>query len=340
MQCPRLNHFRRIAATGQVSVCGHMIDPMQYSNLSDLESSQWLASLKDQFRNDTWPDECRRCQITEETTGNSVRLDSVKRHSVLSKIKNDYLVIGGVLDNLCNSACQTCNSTLSTKIGSLHDRYNYVIHNNYQSFNQLPTDRIVQLDINGGEPTYSKNYQELLRNLPKNLKFLRVNTNGSRVLPNLEQILQSGIQVTITMSLDGTDIIHDYVRWPVKWTKFVDTVNHYVKIQDMYQDQLQIQSWTTVSAINLLDLENIVNFSSDQQLNWSYGLLEKPAALNVQYQNSWTLSAKQKLQQSNHTVIRDIANVVACKDNNQQVIDDFIHHQDRLRGINHRDFYS
>ena len=39
-------------------------------------------------------------------------------------------------------------------------------------------NRIVELDVNGGEPTASKNYKKLLSNLPSNIRIVRINTNG------------------------------------------------------------------------------------------------------------------------------------------------------------------
>jgi MoaA/NifB/PqqE/SkfB family radical SAM enzyme len=73
------------------------------------------------------------------------------------------------------------------------------------------------LDINGGEPSSSTNYLQLLDQLPPNVRYLRLNTNGSRVIKVLPDLVKKGIEVTVTVSLDGIGNIHDYVRWPIKW---------------------------------------------------------------------------------------------------------------------------
>lgn len=337
MQCPRLTHFRRIMPSGNVGVCGHMIQARQFSSLSELESSQWLADLKSQMSADIWPSECRRCQDTEAATQSSVRLDTLKRHDLLSAQRSDYLIIGGVLDNLCNSACQTCNATLSTKIGSLHDRYNYVIHDNSDAFAQLPSERIIQLDINGGEPSYSKNYQRLLENLPANLRYLRVNTNGSRPLPNLQRILDQGIQVTITLSFDGTGQVHDYVRWPITWDKFHQTVHSYLSLREQ-NSSLTIDSWTTVSSLNLQDLPNIVDYTQQHGIGWSYGLLVTPAPLDIRFANQFTIAAKQQLSESSDQTVRLIADITATQADNQDQLMQYIEQQDHLRGIDYRNY--
>jgi molybdenum cofactor biosynthesis enzyme MoaA len=54
----------------------------------------------------------------------------------------------------------------------------------------LPLDRITRIDINGGEPSYSKNYKKILANLPSNLRTLRLNTNCNIVLEELVEIVE------------------------------------------------------------------------------------------------------------------------------------------------------
>jgi hypothetical protein len=153
MHCPRLNHFVRFNPNGTVSRCGHMINAPQFDTLEDMESSMWLIKIKDKMARDEWPSECGRCQETEP---NSIRAYSVKLNDQTAQL--DYLQVGGVLDNLCNAACQTCNENLSTRIGSLNGP-GFPVINNLDQFWNLPQERIVHLDINGGEPGYSKNYK-------------------------------------------------------------------------------------------------------------------------------------------------------------------------------------
>ena len=159
-----------------------------------MERSTWLQDIKQKFTDNTWPEECVRCQDTESINSTSIRLNSLQNHK--NTTIDNYLQVAGVLDNVCNSACQFCDATLSTKIGSLESRV-YPIIDNSSTYYNLPQDRIVWLDINGGEPSASKNYKRLLENLPPNLQYLRVNTNAALVLPQLQQINQSGVLLDI-----------------------------------------------------------------------------------------------------------------------------------------------
>ena len=173
------------------------------------------------MQQDQWPKECVRCKRSEDVNQDSIRIKSIDRHKILKPLKEDYLVVGGVLDNICNSACQSCNSELSTKIGSLESKH-YTKLNNIDKFWELPQSRILEVDVNGGEPTASKNYKKILANLPENTKIVRMNTNGSRMIKELEDILKKRIMVIVTLSFDGTGNVHDYVRWPIKWTNYIN----------------------------------------------------------------------------------------------------------------------
>jgi sulfatase maturation enzyme AslB (radical SAM superfamily) len=312
MHCPRLNHFVRFNPNGTVSRCGHMVNAPQFDSLNDMDFSKWLRTVKEKFEQDLWPTECVRCQQTEHQGQGSIRLNSIAFDDKQQQL--DYLIVGGVLDNVCNSACLTCNENLSTKIGSLKSKQ-YPIVDNTNRFWELPQERIVHLDINGGEPSASKNYRQVLANLPKNVGSVRVNTNCSLIIPELEDIVSKGIDVTVTVSLDGIGKVHDQVRWPIKWDKFYQNLQKY---QSMGLTELN--TWTTVSALNIGDFENILNFVKDHNLLHSYALLNAPSVLNVKYANSLTLPYQDV-----------IPGFVAVDKNNQLELDQYLMEQNLLR---------
>ena len=269
MHCPRLDHFVRFNANGTVSRCGHMINAPQFDTLSDMESSTWLAKTREKMSADKWPDECARCQETEP---NSIRQYAIDLDN--NTDQPDYLQVGGVLDNVCNAACLSCNETLSTRIGNLNGR-GFPVYNNLDHFWNLPQERIVHLDINGGEPSYSKNYKKLLANLPPNLRTLRLNTNCSTVLHELTDIADRGIDVTVTVSCDGIGAIHELTRWPIAWQTFYDNLMHYKTMP------VRLNLWTTVSALNQDDLANIQAFARENGIDHSWAYLKQPDQLSV-----------------------------------------------------------
>lgn len=320
MQCARLNHFVRFNPDGTVSRCGHMHKPPRFNSLEELDSSEWLKNIKNAFDNNSWPVECDRCRQTEVINQTSIRLNSNKIHK--EQIKNDYLYVGGVLDNICNSACQFCNDSLSTKIGSLKGK-NYPIVDNSNKFWKLPLDRIVHLDLNGGEPSASKNYKDIITNLPPNIKSIRLNTNCSKVLYELETLVEKGIDVTVTVSFDGIDLIHDYIRWPIPYDKFLKNLMVYKSMP------VNLNLWTTVNALNISNFKEIQKFVNDNNFDHAWALLSEPDQLNVKYKNWLTESAD---------VPESLKNVVAVERDNSLDLIEFLKHQDSLRQIDYKEY--
>ena len=309
-----------------------------FANFQQLEDSDWLQNIKDTMSNDQWPSECVRCEQTETVTGESIRTKSIARHKMLHPLKEDYLIVGGVLDNVCNSACQTCNSSLSTKIGSLATK-NYERINNVNEFYKLPQKRILEVDVNGGEPTASRNYKKILANLPENTKIVRMNTNGSRMIPELEQILRQRIMVIVTLSFDGTGVVHDYVRWPIKWKNYIKSVQAYKNLQKQFR-LLKLNLWTTVSSLNVANLPNILDYAAENNLDHDWAFLNVPEALDVKYSNTFTHDAKKKLAKSTYKLCRDISKRIAVDKDNSEQINLFIKKQDYLRKIKISDYFN
>ncbi len=327
MFCPRLDHFVRLNQDGSVGKCGHMVNAKGFESFEELERSEWIKDIRNTMSEDRWPDECARCQQSERVKGESIRTNSIARHKMLHPIRKDYLIVGGVLDNVCNSACQSCNAGLSTKIGSLESR-NYPRVDNYEVFKKLPQERIIEFDVNGGEPTASKNYKKLLGELPVNTKIVRMNTNGSRMISELEDVLKKNIMVIVTMSLDGIGSVHDYTRWPIKWIDYKKTVDAYKKLQEKYK-LLQLDFWTTVSCLNIKNLPEIINFAKNKNIPHDWAFLNNPSVLNIRYKNRFTTLAK-------HMSPKEIA---VEEDNNEQ-LESFIKRQDMLRNISIDDYFN
>ena len=310
MQCPRLDHFVRFNPNGTVSRCGHMVNAPEFNSLLEMEDSEWLYKTKQVL----WPDECIRCREIEDQEQDSIRTHTIRFHQ--QQTKQDYLIVGGVLDNICNSGCLTCNEHCSTKIGSLISK-TYPIIDNTNRFWQLPINRIVKLDINGGEPSASKNYLAVLQNIPPNVKEVRINTNCSMVIGEIKNLIKRGVKVVVTVSLDGIEETHDYVRWPIKWDKFYTNLMIYKNMPG-----IELNTWTTVSALNIHNFVDIKQFVANNQIDHSYAFLHDPDPINVKYTNTLTDPYKSLFPA-----------IIAVDKNNQNQLDEFVKKQKELRGL-------
>ena len=164
--------------------------------------------------------------------------------------------------------------------------------------------------------------------MPDGVKIVRMNTNGSRMISEIEEVLKRNIMVIVTMSLDGIGKVHDYTRWPIKWDNYKKTVDEYQELQKKYK-LLQLDFWTTVSCLNIKNLPDIINFAKNKNIPHDWAFLEHPSVLNVKYKNKFTSLAK-------HMSPSEIA---VDKDNSDQ-LEEFITRQDRLRAIDVKDYFN
>lgn len=332
MHCPRLKHFARLNFDGTVARCGHMSNYPTFKTYEDLENSDWNKEKQHQMDKDIWPQECERCKTTEELNQTSIRKNTIQRHDLLKYYKSDYLIVGGVLDNVCNNACISCNENLSTTIGYLKNAQ--VKLNNIEKFFNLPQERIVELDLNGGEPTTSPNYKKILENLPASVKFVRINSNGSKYFDLIETLLEKKIKVILTLSIDGVDKIFEYTRFPIKWHTFEDVVDQYVKLRSNSK-YLLIDFWTTLSALNVFDIDNIIEFADSKNIPHQYSPLVTPKSISIRKTNAITRRALTILNPDKHS---NLLQMIATEEDNTEEIQNFLNHQDSLRKIHRQDF--
>ena len=339
MHCPRLDHFARINHNGKIGKCGHMTGAKEFDSFESMQQSSWLTGIKEKMKDGQWPAECVRCRMTEDATNTSIRLDMIERDRILRAVDKDYLIVGGVLDNICNSACQSCHSGLSTKIGSLSSK-DYRLVNNYDTFFKFPQERIREVDVNGGEPTARPNYKKLLRNLPGAVKIVRINTNCSRMIGEIKDLLRKDIKVIVTISFDGVGDTHDYVRWPILWKDFKNNVGKYISMRDQYEN-LRLNFWTTVSCLNAADLDNIIEFASTNKIDHSYGFCIRPDVLDIRHENKLTLRAREKFSKTDNKLLLAVGNKCCTfKKNNDEQLKKFILSQDALRHIDYQNYLN
>ena len=87
-------------------------------------------------------------------------------------------------------------------------------------------------------------------------------------------------------------------------------------------DKLELNTWTTVSALNIHNFIAIKKFVANYQINHSYAFLHSPDPISVKYKNDLTIPYK-----------NIFPGIVAVDKNNQDELDEFVKKQKELRGI-------
>jgi len=345
MYCPRLDHFAKLhppSSQGKsnevITGCCVMTNSPSFNNYDQMMSSQWLKNIRSTFDEGKFPGECVRCRQFEEIGLESSRIHYLAEHQrTVEQFGNDYLTVSLMLDNICNTACQFCTPDVSTKIASLIDN-NYQVRDASAYYDQLPLERITQFDFEGGEPSNSKNVKKVLKNLPPSVKSIRINTNCTSFMDELIPIAEDGVLILLTISTDGVGKIREYMRWPTKWDNFVNTLHQYKKFAEAYSNTVSINLHTTLAALNVYDLDNIIDFAKEQELPHSITQLAGPLALRISDINSFTVRAKEKFADSKDEYLSNLSKGIAVGYNNQVVIDNFIKRQDSLRNISIKNY--
>jgi len=343
MFCSRLNNTVYIRVLSpQFSRCCTQVRAPWFNSLDELESSQWLADSKQMLADNKWPTECSNCKDMEEAGLDSVRKFGNSHHDALMSINPDYLSVGLEVDAKCNAACISCGPSRSSLFAKLESK-RQLAGTGVDGFNTLDKDRILEIDLYGGESAVSNDTQTLLNELitsEHNVRKIRITTNASVTIPEIEGLLQRGIEIDISMSMDGFDKTFEYARWPIKWSKFKTVVDYYCSVRNKYLG-LKLYFWTTHSALSLVDYDNMIVYSNNVGVPLIGSPVKTPSILHISHNNIMTRYAKEKLLASEFEQARQLALLVATETDDSTVeLEEFLNRADALRKIQHKDYYA
>ena len=338
MICPNLDHYVRAGISknndgnyflpccnfNMIALAALPKNEVRFSDYGQMVESPWLSSLRRDLADNNWPSVCSKCKNLESLHLPSPRLESIQYDLVQDKI--DYLVANVMVDNICNGACQSCSPGLSSKLATLYGIE--VAFLNKDAYSLLPHDRITRLYLLGGEPSYSKRLKQIMKELPVNLNSLWITTNGSAVIEEILLLDYNKINVQVNLSIDGIGKVFEYVRWPLSWQTTLDSIYEYKKVP-----AINLCMIVTVSALNVLYLDEIIEFSAKENISISWNVVQHPSELVISKKNSFTLAAKEKFKDSSNIELQRIMEITATGEDNVNEMATFIKTQDALRKI-------
>ncbi len=158
----------------------------------------------------------------------------------------------------CNSNCIHCGS----KAGNAR-------------YDELNTDEALKLvkelhfcgykgvALMGGEPLIRKDWYQIAKEVKKNKMELSIVTNGLNAVDHIQKLKKLRVDC-VSLSLDGgTPETHDYLRG-IKgaFSKTLNTINQLKK------EKLPVSVITTVSKINLKEIDKIKKLLLDRNIAW------------------------------------------------------------------------
>lgn len=228
------------------------------------EGKSTLRDVRKQFLNNIKPDGCRPCFEKEKLGETSSRQWYNLRFSDIEfEADVDYhkpKTFDLRIDDVCNLKCVMCGPDQSTKWKEDVEIYKEFVdwHPRKRKISLPDLSEALEISILGGEPFYMKSAFDLLSEQSKNTRII-LNTNACiNENNNLLSILGKFSEVEIVISIDGYKNVNEYIRHPLKWNDFESGIDLIFSLDNFVEYK---PFNTTVSCLNLPDLNNIIDFT-------------------------------------------------------------------------------
>lgn len=137
-----------------------------------------------------------------------------------------------------------------------------------------------QLHMIGGEPQLIGEVREAMRHLvqidaARNIN-LYVTTNASFVNDEWATLARCFKSVTIAVSVDGCDEVHEYIRFPAKWS---DLEVNLPRLRSLPNATVYLHA--TLQVYNMFDLSDLARYCDAIGIELQHHVLESPAYLSA-----------------------------------------------------------
>lgn len=246
--------------------------------IEQYRASAELAKIKQDFRDDQWPQGCERCRIEEENSIASKRLLDRERWSMYYDTydldrQTDLLTASVAFGNTCNLACVTCNPWVSSRwqkeFADQHAKDvppNHFYKKGFVEDLLAATPRLIHLDVPGGEPLLAgaNQQRELLSRYRASQRAADI---GLHYTTNATQwpddrwwdLWQHFREIDLQISIDGLEDRLEYIRYPAVWSQVRDNILRYVE-REKTMSNLRLSVSCTVSAYNIGYLDELITW--------------------------------------------------------------------------------
>ena len=223
-----------------------------------------FEELRQQIRKNKLPDAChQQCPKNQKVTHRTVMNDYYKEQVQFKTIiENPRLIrLNWKFGNHCNLACRMCAPSISSHFNKVLSSSSESLKLNLEKFNLYPSKRgdkinrtndvtlkklknmlphLQYLQTSGGEPFLSNELDNFLKTAieTKDCEHieLEITTNGTKFIKEKLDLISKFKYIRFVISIDGTDSIYDYIRYPFKYSilrKRLEYLAEYIKEYDL-----------------------------------------------------------------------------------------------------------
>lgn len=278
-------------------------------SLDSITNSNNFNLVRKKMIDGEFPPECKNCYYYEKNEIYSKRMESnVKfKHLISDAIQNtnqdgslknlNYKYIELRLGTVCNLKCITCNPYSSNRWneditafkGTEFEKsyFRCDIRTEWYRDKQFYDDLLEKCDeleevwINGGEPTLIKEHAYFLEKLIENNRAKEINLhysiNMTDVPDRFIEIWKQFKHVRIHLSIDDLGVRNDYIRFGSNW----ETIYNNFKKIVAYKDIFRLEVCQTVSALNVMNINNFKKFTLDYDIIVAHNYVHHPTFQHV-----------------------------------------------------------
>lgn len=268
--------------------------------LSEVQDSQYMRKLRQDFLDAKKPRTCRKCWNEERAGRTSKRMHTLDRLKHMVKDETwtadakPLMFLDLKLGNICNLKCRICGSWSSSTFaveelnfvsrdeGEKKKSFHYQMlkkgawpRENAAFWAQIDKiiDQIHYIEFTGGEPFMIQEHFWMLRGMVErgiagNVE-IHYNTNGTQWPEQAEEIWRHFKTVEIAFSIDDVGPRFEYQRSNAVWSEVLDNLAKFKELRSRHRN-IQLQVCSTVNVFNVMYLEELANWIDQQGFDFVY----------------------------------------------------------------------
>jgi MoaA/NifB/PqqE/SkfB family radical SAM enzyme len=271
---------------------------LRSADLKDVQNSNHMRSLRQEFLQDKQPSTCRKCWTEERSGRTSKRMHTLDRlkHILTDDVWNidakPLMFLDLKLGNICNLKCRICGSWSSSQSAAEEIKWtpreqqkqtfaykmlqagNWPRQSDYfwQQIDQH-INGIRYIEFTGGEPFLIQEHFTMLqgivdRGIAHQVE-IHYNTNGTQYPEHAWAIWQHFKIVEIAFSIDDVAERFEYQRSNAVWLEVLKNVTRFRKLRNNMPN-IQLQCCITVNIFNIRYLRHVADWAEYQGFDFVY----------------------------------------------------------------------
>jgi MoaA/NifB/PqqE/SkfB family radical SAM enzyme len=268
------------------------------ANFADIQNSNHMRRLREQFLAGERPQTCRKCWNEERGGRTSKRMHTLDRlkHTIedteWTADAKPLMFLDLKLGNICNLKCRICGSWSSSQFAA--EEINFLPREEqksshayqmlragawprengqfWQQIDSVLTD-IRYIEFTGGEPFMIDEHFDMLqgivdRGIAHQVE-IHYNTNGTQYPARGEKIWRHFKTVEIAFSIDDIGSRFEYQRTNANWLEVCENLDRFRDLKECHSN-IVLQICTTVNVFNVRYLDQVAQWIDQNRESFNF----------------------------------------------------------------------